>query len=75
MSHENEMRELDSMLSKHDWYYAFSDDNSVYKRGEAAGKEIAKKLAEINHKDANRLYKAYLDIYFSPARGFTYVYD
>jgi len=72
---DKELRELDDMLRAHDWYYSFSDDHGAWKRGEAASKAIAAEVKAIGTRDAKRLYQAYIDIHFSPARGFSYHYD
>lgn len=32
--------ELEDMLSKHDWFYSYSDDFGVYRRGERSWKRL-----------------------------------
>jgi len=68
------IKDLDKLLSRHDWYYAFSDDHSYWTRGEAGWEEIQRVQKELASRDADRLVQAYRDIYFSPARGFDYTY-
>lgn len=33
--------ELEDMLSKHDWFYSYSDDFGVYRRGERSWEELS----------------------------------
>jgi hypothetical protein len=59
------LKEFDDMLLKFDWYYAMSDDNRVWRAGEAANdriREIAKTSAE--HKE---LYEFWSKHVFSGA--------
>ena len=54
---ESNISDLQKLLSSHDWYYMFSDDNRAYQKGSAeekAIKDLAKKLG----KEGEELYKA-----------------
>lgn len=73
-THQEQMKELETMLRNHDWYYHFSDDSRVWRAGEAKTAELTAKVKSLG-RDGERLYKAFLDIEFSPARGFEYRYD
>lgn len=35
-----ELEQYEADLKKHDWFYNFSDDHSVYKRGQAEQKRL-----------------------------------
>lgn len=72
-THEEMMDQLQRELDGHDWYYAFSDDHNVWRRGQAHADGI-KKLAEQCGRDGQRLVQAYKDIWFNPARGFPFTY-
>jgi hypothetical protein len=36
------------MLKKHDWYYAYSDDHSVFMRGQAAERTLIAQRHEVD---------------------------
>ena len=53
------MRELDSLLKSHDYYFMFSDDSRSYKRGQDSQDKIEKLAHEIGP-DGVKLYRKYL---------------
>lgn len=53
------LQDFDQMLAKHDWYYAFSDDHSVFLAGEAR----VKQLYETAHADQSGQFMALIDLY------------
>ena len=57
------LKDFDTMLKNHDWFYAFSDDYSVWVHGERA----VERLAEITREsDAHaKLFKVWRDSYFT----------
>ena len=69
--HSDNMRELNDLLRKHDWFYSFSDDHSVWVRGETERKAIQEKVESIGV-DAEALAKAYQVVQFGPHSGFSY---
>ena len=71
--HEKNMLKLNELCKGFDWFYHFSDDHSVYMRGEAAKAEL-NAIAEKCGRDGARLIAAYRDINFGPHTGFTYHY-
>jgi hypothetical protein len=73
MTHQKQMQELETMLRNYDWYYHFSDDGAVYRAGIAKTAELNAKVKSLGN-DGKRLYQAFYDIQFSPARGFEYDY-
>jgi len=57
------LKEFDKALACHDWYYAMSDDHSVWTRGEVAhGKLLKETKISIDHK---ALYDAYYNRHFT----------
>ncbi len=40
MADQSQIEAYKQALKKHDWYYSFSDDHSVYRRGEAAERAL-----------------------------------
>jgi hypothetical protein len=56
------LQEFDTLLARHDWYYAYSDDHRVWSNGEASQEKIrqAVKLSE-NHLT---LYNAWVNSIF-----------
>lgn len=42
-----QLQELESLLKEHDWYYAYSDDHRVWKRGEEERKVIGELTARL----------------------------
>lgn len=60
------LTELATLCSKHDWYYDYSDDHSVWKRGEAEYKKIEELRKDIflHRKElweaAEEIYQRYL---------------
>lgn len=42
------MIEYKKLLASHDWYYMYSDDHSVYRRGEAAQNRLVSMRLEID---------------------------
>ena len=57
------LQEYDKQLANHDWYYAWSDDPSVYRSGERAQDSIVR-LRDISGAHAT-LLDAYNQHYFS----------
>lgn len=57
------LAEYYDMLSRHDWYYAYSDDGSVFRRGEAANQKLAA-IAKTSPEHA-ALLAGYKQYYFS----------
>ena len=53
------MRELDSKLKSHDYYFTYSDDSRSYKKGQKEQEEI-RKLVDLLGDDGMSLYKQYL---------------
>lgn len=55
--------ELTEMCKHHDWYYEFSDDHSVWRRGGGQRAEIRNKLKECEEaglgEEANNIYNEY----------------
>lgn len=43
MDKVRQLREFYDELEKHDWYYSYSDDHRVWKKGEAAWKALVAK--------------------------------
>lgn len=68
---EEPLVELKALLDSHDWTYSFSDDNRVYRRGFEQRRAIEKLAQEIGD-EGLRLYRAYIDVRFNPATGFTW---
>lgn len=64
-----EFKKLDKLLREHDWYHTFSDDNRAYSAGVSQARAI-RALRAFLGVSGDRLYWAYHDIHFSPARGF-----
>ena len=58
-----ELKLLESLLAKHDWYYDWSDDMRVYERGRDQKREItalANKLRQEGYTEqVTALYEAY----------------
>lgn len=54
-------------LSYHDWFYAYSDDGSVWRRGEERSKELSAKAEELQgnyiklHKEACKRYADHIN--------------
>lgn len=49
------------MLAKHDWYYAYSDDNRVYLAGERSRKELMAVAEEsVEHADLYRAWNSHM---------------
>lgn len=67
-----ELRKLQDLLEKHDWYYAMSDDHRVYNKGVQEWASI-KSMVDLLGYDGRRLLNAYLDIKNNPASGFSWV--
>lgn len=68
-----DINEIDRLCASHDWYYAFSDDYSVWRRGE---RHIEKIREAIGMDDAgNRLFKAWTDHFFSGPNWDTPYFD
>jgi len=44
---ERLLDELEEMLKHHDWYYQYSDDHRVWKRGNEQNRAITNKFNEI----------------------------
>jgi hypothetical protein len=72
--HSKDMLELQKMLSGYDWYYAFSDDHSVWVAGTAASDRIKAQVKKCG-RDGERLLQAHMDIHFGPHTGFSYQYE
>ena len=54
------MEELEAMLQRHDWYYQYSDDHSVYKEGDAKSNQIYAKMKELgNTSEVKALFDKY----------------
>lgn len=51
--------ELDSLMSKHDWYHDMSDDHGVWLRGMFPKREILRAMKRVDQKVAQRLFKKY----------------
>jgi hypothetical protein len=51
--------ELYDLLEKHDWYYMYSDDGNVYRRGAEASHKLQAVIQENDHFIA--LYNEYID--------------
>lgn len=59
------LQEYEKMLKRHDWHYEYSDDHSVWKRGNEAHKEL-KRLAEELGGAFLALYRSYFEKHFPP---------
>ncbi len=57
------MIELENMMQMHDWYYHFSDDHSVWKRGQAQASEILVKATYLRVNGKEEEVKALYDKY------------
>ena len=44
---EVKLKEFEELCKVHDWFYDYSDDHSVWKKGEAMQKEINTKYSEL----------------------------
>lgn len=56
--------EFFDLLERHDWYYNYSDDHRVWKKGSEASKRLQ---AIIQENDLwTRMYLAYSDYIFKP---------
>lgn len=44
---EDKLEEFEELCKVHDWFYDYSDDHSVWKKGEAMQKEINAKYSEL----------------------------
>ena len=52
------------MLSRHDWYYDYSDDHSVWQRGRDASENL-RRIADTNGKEFKDLRDGFRAHYFS----------
>jgi hypothetical protein len=48
ISADERLAELSKKMQYHDWYYFYSDDHSVWRRGEAAGSWIMTEIRYLN---------------------------
>lgn len=53
------LKEYYAMLEKHDWYYSFSDDYDVFKRGR--DQAIQLNHIALNNSEHNKLYMSFLE--------------
>ena len=58
------LKTLEKLLQNHDWFYQYSEDYSVYERGQNAWKTISKVMEALEDAGlsdaANDLYEKYL---------------
>jgi hypothetical protein len=56
-------KELEESLSRHDWYYNYSDDGGTWRRGQAHADKISglmkKYTALVGQEEADELYNKY----------------
>ncbi len=58
--------ELIAAMKAHDWFYAYSDDGDVYRRGHEHRRLIAKQLRAMDRAEAEKMF-----VEFAP-RGFVF---
>jgi len=60
----SKLKTLEELLQNHDWFYQYSDDYSVYERGQNAWKTISKVMEALDDaglsNESNALYEKYL---------------
>jgi hypothetical protein len=60
----SKLKTLEELLQNHDWFYQYSDDYSVYERGQNAWKTISKVMEALDDAglsdQSNALYEKYL---------------
>jgi hypothetical protein len=60
----SKLKTLEELLQNHDWFYQYSDDYSVYERGQNAWKTISKVMEALDDAglsdESNALYEKYL---------------
>ena len=54
-----DLNRLDQMLKDHDWYFSYSDDFRVWKKGEEEHKKIMDMVKKLG-KDGKKLYNKYI---------------
>jgi len=55
------IKDFKKLLNAYDWWYSYSDDNSVYKKGSAQSSTISKMFRELlNTSDKEDAVKAYI---------------
>jgi hypothetical protein len=59
MKHNLTIEELYDIMEKHDWYYMYSDDGNVHRRGREASQKLQAMVQENKHFLA--LYNEYSD--------------
>lgn len=67
--HKQRMGHLQKLLRNHDWFYQYSDDARVFRKGEAEWEQI-RLAAKACGPDGQRLKKAHIDIHYNPGTGF-----
>jgi len=59
---ENDLKKFRQLLSKYDWWYSYSDDHSVYKKGEKQSQEISNLFQKLlKTSDYDDAVQAYID--------------
>lgn len=64
MAEKKTLREYWNMLASHDWYYEYSDDHSVWRRGSSAESTLRMHAAQSPEHKA--LYEDFREHYFPP---------
>jgi len=64
---ESTVADLDKLLQSHDWYYMYSDSDSVYNRGMAEEKKIKDLAAKLGD-EGKELYRNSLKKHFPNAK-------
>ena len=67
------LKRLEDLLSKHDWFYKFSDDPTYYRRGVISNTNINQTIQACKQmgyeEDVQRLYKKYSKQYEQSTKG------
>jgi hypothetical protein len=63
---ENSLSDLEKKLKSHDWWFAYSDDGSKYRRGSDNWNELTSMLKSLKGPQAEKLFNKYVPDGFSP---------
>ena len=59
------------LLQQHDWFYSYSDDHGVWKRGEAQSQTIERVIATTTDIEIKKIYNEFHEKYYNNSQFVT----